>query len=87
MNTIDDVRKSFEPWRTTRIKRGPIPESLWNDAVGLMEYYPASVIAKELRLNATQLKRKSLVLTERVDPVDDFKETDWQAITRHFPPQ
>ncbi len=24
---------------------------------------------------------KHAVLTERVNPVDDFKETDWQAIT------
>ena len=49
--TFEEVRKQFDYWRSTRKKRGPIPEILWKAAVGLTKEYSIHQISKTLRLN------------------------------------
>jgi hypothetical protein len=55
---LDAVRAAFEQWRSTRIKRGPIPEDLWHAAVELTDSYSPCKITSELKLDYNQLKRR-----------------------------
>ncbi len=56
--TLDEVKQEFEHWRGTRSKRSPIPDHLWDSAVRLAQNYSIHTIAKTLRLNCSQLKRR-----------------------------
>ena len=59
-NGLDRVAERFESWRSSRPSpRSRIPEELWREAVGLMDVYGLSAVAKKLRLNASTLKRKA----------------------------
>lgn len=54
--TLEEVCEAFELWRTNRIKRTPIPETLWSMVQELLPYYKKSLIAETLRINTTQLE-------------------------------
>lgn len=56
---LTEVRTAFEAWREERRGRQPIPARLWRAAVGLLDSYPISVVARELRLNPTGLRQRS----------------------------
>jgi hypothetical protein len=51
---LEDVKFHFDHWRTTRAKRGKMPEYLWDKVKSIMEYYPLTVII--LRLNTNQIR-------------------------------
>ena len=53
---LDDVKSHFDHWRTTRTKRGKIPEYLWNRVKPLIEYYPLTTITNALRINTNQIR-------------------------------
>jgi hypothetical protein len=53
---LQSVCEAFEQWRSTRMKKERIPESLWEAAVELSASYSAFRIAKTLRLDFKQLK-------------------------------
>src|SRR5690349_15319074 len=53
---LDDVKFHFNHWRTTRTKRGKIPEYLWNKVQSLIKHYPLSVITNALNLNTNQIR-------------------------------
>jgi hypothetical protein len=53
---LEDVKFHFDHWRTTRTKRGKIPEYLWDKVKSIMEYYPLTVITNTLRLNTNQIR-------------------------------
>ena len=55
---LDAVKESFRQWRCTRIKKGPIPEDLWQAAAELRDSHPLCKIAKELKLDYNLLKRR-----------------------------
>ena len=57
---LEEVHNQFETWRQTRQKRAPIPERLWEAAVGLSKHYTILQISKALRLNYTDLKHRVL---------------------------
>ena len=49
----------FDHWRQTRTMRGePIPDALWEQAVSLTRVLPLSRVAKRLRLNRQELKKR-----------------------------
>ena len=49
----------FDHWRQTRTsRRDPIPDSLWDRAISLTSVLPLSRVAKRLRLNRQELKRR-----------------------------
>lgn len=81
--TIEDVRRRFEQWRESRKHRTPIPESLWEGAVGLCADHSIYRISRTLRLDYNALKRR--VCCSRPDflaaPVlsSAFVELDLQA--------
>lgn len=59
MNTtdlLDNVVKEFEKWRTTRNKRGPIPDALRKLMKPLEGQYSPNKIVKALHINHQQLK-------------------------------
>ena len=56
--SLEEIRDQFETWRHTRQKRGPIPDRLWEAAVGLSGNYTILQISKALGLNYTDLKHR-----------------------------
>jgi len=52
---LEAVRALFEGWRAQRVGGGALPKVLWEQAVGLLERYPISVVSRELRLNSKRL--------------------------------
>ena len=56
---LEAVRQSFDHWRSTREKFGPIPEDLWSSAVDLTATYPVTKVSQALRLNYTDLKKRA----------------------------
>ena len=55
---LDAVKESFRQWRCTRVKKGPIPDELWQAAVELRESCSVCRIARELKLDYNLLKRR-----------------------------
>jgi len=55
---LNKLKKEFEIWRTTRESRRPIPEKLWDKAIGLYPVYTINKISKELHLNYSDLKKR-----------------------------
>jgi hypothetical protein len=53
---LDNVVKEFEKWRTTRDKRGPIPDTLRALIKSLEGKYSPNNIVKALGINHQQLK-------------------------------
>lgn len=56
--TMEEVQRQFDAWRETRKRRSPIPALLWEAAVGLAGQYSAHRIARTLRLNHTELRKR-----------------------------
>jgi hypothetical protein len=57
---LETVVHQFEHWRTTRGKRGRIPDGLWKLVAPLMDQYSHSEITSALRLNHAQMKERVL---------------------------
>jgi len=55
---LEDVRQRFEQWRESRKHRTPIPDSLWEGAVGLCADQSIYRISRYLHLNYNDLKRR-----------------------------
>lgn len=56
---MSEVKAAFEKWRSMRLGRvRRIPDALWAAAVGLTETVSVSRVARELRLNATELRKR-----------------------------
>ena len=78
--TLEEIHDQFETWRQTRQKREPIPERLWEAAVGLSKNYSILQISKTLRLNYTDLKHRVLARDAhgivKTDKIASFIELD-----------
>jgi hypothetical protein len=57
---LETVAHQFENWRSTRGKRGRIPDALWKLVVPLMDQYNHNEITSALRLNYAQMKERVL---------------------------
>ncbi|ETW92153.1 MAG: hypothetical protein ETSY1_44905, partial [Candidatus Entotheonella factor] len=56
---LAELIEHFDHWRQTRTTRGePIPEPLWEQAVSLTQVLPLSRVARRLRLNRQDLKKR-----------------------------
>ena len=56
---LAELMMHFDHWRQSRTKRGePIPDSLWEQAVSLTHVLPLSRVAKRLRVNRQELKKR-----------------------------
>ncbi len=56
--TSEDVSQRFKQWRESRKHRTPIPESLWEGAVGLCADHSIYRISRLLHLDYNALKRR-----------------------------
>ena len=54
--TLELIRNQFETWRKRRRRRSPIPEPLWQAAVGLCRERSIYEVSRTLRLNYNDLK-------------------------------
>ena len=53
------TRQLFDTWRATRSHRTTIPSELWDKAVSLLNHYPVTRVARELRLAPAKLRKRS----------------------------
>jgi hypothetical protein len=56
---LEGALTEFERWRKIRKSGERIPESLWEAAVGLTQRYTISQVSRWLRLNYTELRKRS----------------------------
>lgn len=61
---LEGVRAQFEQWRL-RSGRRHIPDDLWVAAIGLLDYYPVSVVSEHLRLNSARLQQQEQRLSSQ----------------------
>jgi hypothetical protein len=62
---LSKCQKAFQSWRNVRAKKQRIPDELWQMAVKLIDEYPISHVARELGLNATQLRKQQIGFKEQ----------------------
>ena len=67
-SSLEVVRNQFEVWRKRRPCRGPIPEALWEAAVGLCGEHSIFEVCRVLRVNYNGLKDRVL-RAGRLDPL------------------
>ena len=53
---IQELSKSIEQWRSTRVQRGPMPEPLWTLAASLAKQHGLARISRCLHLDYYSLK-------------------------------
>jgi len=74
--TLEPVGDQFETWRKRKRSRDPIPESLWQAAIGLCQDHSMSEVSRRLRLNYNALKDRLPRTGERsatMFPGPDFR--------------
>jgi hypothetical protein len=78
-SSLERVCGEFEQWRKTRKAGERIPESLWEEAVGLTEHYSINQVSRWLHLSYADLKHRVEHPKEpaspefiRVDPAQVF---------------
>lgn len=57
---LEEVAEHFEDWRRNRHGRGRIPEQLWSEALSQLSNHSMNSVAKTLRLNPTDLKKRAI---------------------------
>ena len=62
-STLEYAVQQFNNWRTTRRKRGKIPDALWKLVAPLMNKYGHNKIASALRVNHKQLKEHTMAIS------------------------
>jgi hypothetical protein len=76
---LAEAKRGFEQWRRQEKRRGRIPEDLWEMAVGAARIHGVRATARQLRLNATKLKKRIQPLKQ--GPVSEdrpgFVELPW----------
>ncbi|MBI5588980.1 MAG: hypothetical protein HY881_00710 [Deltaproteobacteria bacterium] len=55
---IENVRQQFQNWRSTRNRREPIPDHLWEAAAALCRVHSISHVSQCLKLSYTDLKKR-----------------------------
>ena len=56
--TLEVVAEHFEQWRSGKKKGERIPESLWHEAVELVDAYGVSQVSRVLRLGGRDLNKR-----------------------------
>ena len=68
-DALDELKEKFSLWREQREKRGPTPPELLAGSDALRKKMPLGHIAKVLRLNPTDIKRRLIRLSEPTGPL------------------
>ena len=56
--TLEAVAEHFAQWRIRKRKRERIPETLWQEAIDLLDRYRISHVTRTLRLSGSDLNRR-----------------------------
>ena len=56
--TLEEVAEHFEQWRGSKKRGDRIPEQLWSEALGLVQTYGVSRVARTLRLGGQDLNKR-----------------------------
>ena len=59
--SLSEVKDEFKKWRRTRKRPRPMPEKLWQAAVSLCAHHSISQVSRELMLDYSALKRRTLI--------------------------
>jgi hypothetical protein len=84
------VRAEFDLWRAGRSGRGRIPDRLWRSALSLLDLHAAATVCKDLRLSASELKKRRQALGSKGDATTTapaFVELRAVDLTRNAPRQ
>lgn len=57
-SSIKNVQHQFQTWRSTRSRREPIPDHLWQAAIKLCRDHSISHVSQQLKLSFTDLKKR-----------------------------
>jgi hypothetical protein len=80
---IENVRQQFQNWRSTRNRREPIPDQLWEAATELCRVHSISHVSQCLKLSYTDLKKR-LNLPRPCDSTDCqapvFRQVDLSSL-------
>ncbi len=57
---MNEVARRIERWRTTRKKRSPMPERLWDAAVALAQVHGIYAVSRTVRVSYESLKSRVL---------------------------
>ena len=56
--SLEETKRLIMHWRSTRTKRRPIPDEVWEAVLPLIGRYSYSIISKELGLSYQQIKTR-----------------------------
>lgn len=62
------ARRAFDAWRRSRTSRSHIPESLWVQALALLDAHPITLVCRELRLNPAALRARQKLTVHQPQP-------------------
>ena len=83
-NLLNDAKSHFDHWRTTRTKRGKIPDYLWDKVKPLIGKYALTTITETLNINTNQM-REHLDFGKEVNFVEvrTNRESNPQTLSCH----
>jgi hypothetical protein len=56
---LQQIKTAFENFRAGRTGKERLPESLWGQAIALLEHYPFRVVCRQLRLKSDYLRQRA----------------------------
>ena len=62
------TRHAFAAWRANRNGRTRIPPELWDTAVSLLAHHPITHVARQLRLDPTELRKRRRAMHQSLTP-------------------
>ena len=62
------TRHAFAAWRANRSGRTRIPHHLWDQAVSLLAHHPITHLARQLRLDPTELRKRRRAMHQPLIP-------------------
>ena len=81
IDILSDVKSHFEHWRATRIRRGKIPDYLWDKVKLLIGRYSLTTITEALGINTSQM-REHIDLGGKVNFVEVNTDTETKIQTQ-----
>jgi hypothetical protein len=61
---LEQIKTAFENFRAGRTGKERLPETLWRQAIALLEHYPFAVVCRELRLKANYLRQRAAAVKQ-----------------------
>lgn len=78
--TLEAVAAHFEHWRSRKTKREPIPETLWREAIDLLDRYRVSQVTRQLRLSGSDLNKRRRQFSATSPALKQAQETTFVEI-------